>query len=397
MMASSSSASVVVSSAAAVRNRGAKKQSKRCSTTKTFASSASRSSSDSSAEKMLSIWLTRQAQLGNLDDDLVIVINSIAIACKQIMGLVKAAPLQGNIGLAGGKNESGDEQKKLDVIANDIFLNAVQKCGRSSVIVTEEEDHPVMSATNVGNGDYVVTFDPIDGSSNIDACVTTGAIFGIYSPGECDIDPTQSAEEIMKNCTENATQSGENLVAAGYCMFSSSCVFMITTGHGVFGFTLDEQIGEFVMSHEKLQIPDGKDMKRIYSGNNGNVELWAPELREYVKQLQTGEIDGRKGDPWSYRYIGALIGDFHRTLLYGGIWLYPPDVKATEGKARLLYEVAPIAMIAEQANGMATRGKLANERVMEVKPMSIHQKSPMFVGSTSAVQGLQKFLKEHKK
>ena len=346
---------------------------------------------------MLSVWLTRQAQLGNVDDDLVIAINSIAIACKQIMSLVKAAPLQGNIGLAGGKNESGDEQKKLDVIANDIFLNAVKQCGRSSVIVTEEEDHPVFSATNVGNGDYVVTFDPIDGSSNIDACVTTGAIFGIYSPGECDIDPTQSAEEIIKNCTENANQSGENLVAAGYCMFSSSCVFMITTGHGVFGFTLDEQAGEFIMSHEKLQIPDGKDMKRIYSGNNGNVNLWAPELREYVKQLQTGEIDGRKGDPWSYRYIGALIGDFHRTLLYGGIWLYPPDVKATEGKARLLYEVAPIAMIAEQANGMATRGEMANERVMEVKPMSIHQKSPMFVGSTSAVQGLQKFLKGHKK
>ena len=357
---------------------------------------ATSASSSTSAEKVLSVWLTRQAQLGNVDDDLVIAINSIAIACKQIMSLVKAAPLQGNIGLAGGKNESGDEQKKLDVIANDIFLNAVKQCGRSSVIVTEEEDHPVFSATNVGNGDYVVTFDPIDGSSNIDACVTTGAIFGIYSPGECDIDPTQSAEEIIKNCTENANQSGENLVAAGYCMFSSSCVFMITTGHGVFGFTLDEQAGEFIMSHEKLQIPDGKDMKRIYSGNNGNVNLWAPELREYVKQLQTGEIDGRKGDPWSYRYIGALIGDFHRTLLYGGIWLYPPDVKATEGKARLLYEVAPIAMIAEQANGMATRGEMANERVMEVIPMSIHQKSPMFVGSTSAVQGLQKFLKEHK-
>ena len=393
LFSSLSSSSSSSSSKMMMKKRG-------CSTTRTqkrFYSSASQEqqTTNSSAEKMLSIWLTRQAQLGNLDDDLVIVINSIAIACKQIMSLVKAAPLQGNIGLAGGKNESGDEQKKLDVIANDIFLNAVQKCGRSSVIVTEEEDHPVLSATNVGNGDYVVTFDPIDGSSNIDACVTTGAIFGIYSPGECDIDPTQSAEEIMKNCTENANQSGENLVAAGYCMFSSSCVFMITTGHGVFGFTLDEQIGEFVMSHEKLQIPDGKDMKRIYSGNNGNVQLWAPELREYVKQLQTGEIDGRKGDPWSYRYIGALIGDFHRTLLYGGIWLYPPDVKATEGKARLLYEVAPIAMIAEQANGMATRGKMADERVMEVKPMSIHQKSPMFVGSNSAVLGLQKFLKEH--
>ena len=184
---------------------------------------ATSASSSTSAEKVLPVWLTRQAQLGNVDDDLVIAINSIAIACKQIMSLVKAAPLQGNIGLAGGKNESGDEQKKLDVIANDIFLNAVKQCGRSSVIVTEEEDHPVFSATNVGNGDYVVTFDPIDGSSNIDACVTTGAIFGIYSPGECDIDPTQSAEEIIKNCTENANQSGENLVAAGYCMFSSSC------------------------------------------------------------------------------------------------------------------------------------------------------------------------------
>jgi fructose-1,6-bisphosphatase I len=399
-MASSSLSSSLSSSSSSSSSSKMMMKKRGCSTTRTqkrFYSSASQEqqTTNSSAEKMLSIWLTRQAQLGNLDDDLVIVINSIAIACKQIMSLVKAAPLQGNIGLAGGKNESGDEQKKLDVIANDIFLNAVQKCGRSSVIVTEEEDHPVLSATNVGNGDYVVTFDPIDGSSNIDACVTTGAIFGIYSPGECDIDPTQSAEEIMKNCTENANQSGENLVAAGYCMFSSSCVFMITTGHGVFGFTLDEQIGEFVMSHEKLQIPDGKDMKRIYSGNNGNVQLWAPELREYVKQLQTGEIDGRKGDPWSYRYIGALIGDFHRTLLYGGIWLYPPDVKATEGKARLLYEVAPIAMIAEQANGMATRGKMADERVMEVKPMSIHQKSPMFVGSNSAVLGLQKFLKEH--
>ena len=349
---------------------------------------------DSKAESLLSIWLQREAQRGNLDEDLVVVLRAISIACKRISGLVKAAPLQGNIGLAGGKNESGDEQKKLDVNANDVFLDAVKSCGRSSVIVTEEEDHPVFSATKVGNGDFIVTFDPIDGSSNIDACVTTGAIFGIYSPGECDIDPSESAEKILENCTLNAMQSGENLVAAGYCMFSSSCVFMITTGHGVYGFTLDEQIGEFVLSHDDQKIPDGKEMKRIYSGNNGNVDLWAPELKDYVSKLQTGEIDGKIGNPWSYRYIGALIGDFHRTLLYGGIWLYPPDAKAPEGKARLLYEVAPIAYIAEQAQGMATRGKFANERVMEVKPTSIHQKSPMFVGSTSAVLGLQKFLKD---
>ena len=156
---------------------------------------------------MLPVWLTRQAQLGNVDDDLVIAINSIAIACKQIMSLVKAAPLQGNIGLAGGKNESGDEQKKLDVIANDIFLNAVKQCGRSSVIVTEEEDHPVFSATNVGNGDYVVTFDPFDWSSNI-GIAHWCYIWHLLS-GRMRYRPNVICREIIKNCLENANQSGE--------------------------------------------------------------------------------------------------------------------------------------------------------------------------------------------
>lgn len=214
----------------------------------------------------------------------------------------------------------------------------------------------------------------------------------MYSPGECRVDDTDTVESAVEKCLVNTRQSGEQLVAAGYCMFSSSCVFMLTTGQGVYQFDFDPDVGEFVMSKERVMVPDGDKMQRIYSGNNGNVNLWAPELKAYVSYLQAGGKDG--GKPFSYRYIGALIGDAHRTLLYGGLWLYPPDANAKEGKARLLYEVAPIAFIFEQAGGLATHGPLADKRVMEVVPQHIHQKHPMFVGSKSMVEDLQRFLKQ---
>jgi fructose-1,6-bisphosphatase I len=168
---------------------------------------------------------------------------------------------------------------------------------------------------------------------------------------------------------------------------------MLTVGSGVYGFTLDWNTGEFVLSHENLKIPETTtESGRWYSGNQGNVDKWAPEMRSYAEHLQSGGGDG--GDPFVYRYIGALVGDFHRTLLFGGIWLYPPDSGAPEGKARLLYEVAPMGYMAEQAGGAATRGPKAKDRVVEVVPENIHQRSPMFVGSKSMVEGLQKFLAE---
>ena len=338
----------------------------------------------------LSAHLASASARGDIDADLAIALNSVAIACKRVRALVARAPIAGNTGAAGGSNASGDEQKKLDVIANDVFVETLRACGRASVIVTEEEDTPI--AVERASG-YIVTFDPIDGSSNIDACVTTGSIFGVYAPGACEIKDTDSAEETLANCLTNSLQSGEALVAAGYCMYSSSCVFVLTTGDGVAQYDFDENVGEFVCSKERVTIPDGDKMQRIYSGNNGNVNLWAPELKDYVAHLQKGGSDG--GKPWTYRYIGALIGDFHRTLLYGGIWLYPPDTSAPNGKARLLYEIAPISMIAEQAGGMSTRGPKANESVLDVVPKHIHEKSPMFVGSKSAVQDLQEFLKKY--
>jgi|TARA_B100000683_G_scaffold93025_1_gene91921 fructose-1,6-bisphosphatase I len=341
----------------------------------------------------LSTYLTHQAAIGTVDGDLAVALNSIAVACKRVRALVAKAPIAGMTGSAGGSNASGDEQKKLDVVANDVFVETLSSCGRAGVIVTEEEDTPI-AVERVGSkdgGGYVVTFDPIDGSSNIDACVTTGSIFGVYAPGECEIKETDTPEQTLENCLTNAKQSGEALVAAGYCMYSSSCVFVLTVGDGVYQFDYDDASGEFLMTRERMQIPDGKDMQRIYSCNNGNVNLWEPELKEFVEYLQDGGSEG--GKPWSYRYIGALVADAHRTLSYGGLWLYPGDSNAPEGKARLLYEIAPVSMLAEQAGGISMRGAKADERVLEVTPEHIHQKSPMFVGSASAVRDLQEFLK----
>ena len=338
----------------------------------------------------LSTWLFKEEKEGHLDADLAVIINSIAVACKRISSLVATAPIAGLVGLADSKNKSGDEQKKLDVIANDIFCDAMANTARSAVIVTEEEDVPV--GVDALSGDYVVCFDPIDGSSNIDAAVPTGSIWGVYHPGEnCAINPEDDAEAALQKCVVNARKSGEELACAGYVLYSSSTVMMLTTGHGVYGFTLDWSTGEFVMSHEDVKIPETTATSgRYYSGNQGNVDKWAPEMKEYVEHLQKGGDDG--GAPFVYRYIGALVGDFHRTLLYGGIWLYPPDKSAPEGKARLLYEVAPMGWMAEQAGGAATRGDAAKDRVVEVIPEHIHQRSPMFVGSKSMVEGLQKFL-----
>jgi len=332
----------------------------------------------------LTTWCLEQERLGVIDNELAVVITSIASSCKRISSLVARAPIAGMIGLAGESNASGDEQKKLDLIANEVFTSCLSDCGRTGTIVSEEFDTPI-AIESCNLGDYIVCFDPIDGSSNIDAAVTTGSIFAVYDPGECELDFGDDAETMVSKCITNVQQAGDEIRVAGYCMYSSSTVFVLTVGDGVFGFTLDTVIGEFVMSHERIQIPDPG--QRIYSGNQGNIDLWAPELKKYVEEvLQAGP------NPYTYRYIGALVGDFHRTLLYGGIWLYPPDSLAPQGKARLLYEVAPMAYIAEQAGGLAHWGPLADQRVLEVVPTSVHQKSPLFTGSASEVDNLSEFL-----
>ena len=321
----------------------------------------------------------------NIDGELAVVLSSIGLACKQIASLVQRAGLAGMTGLAGEQNVQGEDQKKLDVISNDVFCNVLRQSGRTGVIASEEEDVPVAVEETYG-GNYVVVFDPLDGSSNIDAAVSTGSIWGIYeSDSSCIPDfGSDDSAKVEEKCVMNVCQPGSNLLCAGYCMYSSSTILVITIGQGVFGFTLDPTVGEFIMSHENIKVPDSG---KIYSFNEGNYAMWSDGLKKYMDSLKTGGKDG--GKPYSARYIGSLVGDFHRTILYGGIYGYPGDAKNPNGKLRLLYECAPMSMIAEQAGG---KGSTGVARVLDIVPEKVHQRVPFFVGSKNEVAYLESFM-----
>ncbi|XRB13200.1 fructose-1,6-bisphosphatase I [Pseudoscourfieldia marina] len=334
----------------------------------------------------LNVWLLKQEAAGTIDSEMAIMLSSIATACKQISSMVTRAAIADMTGLAGAENVQGEDQKKLDVISNEVFCNCLRASGRTSVIASEEEDTPVgVEETYAGN--YICVFDPLDGSSNIDAGVSVGSIFGIYSETEqCLVDDDD--EEKLAKCVTNVCQPGNNLLASGYCMYSSSCVLVLTVGDGVYGFTLDPSMGEFVLSHNNMKIP-GKEGQKIYSFNEGNYAMWEEGLQNYMTSLKTGGAE-QGSKPYSARYIGSLVGDFHRTLLYGGIYGYPGDSKNPNGKLRLLYECAPMSMIIEQAGGKGSTGR---ERILDIDPTEVHQRVPYFVGSKHEIDYLESFLK----
>jgi len=229
---------------------------------------------------------------------------------------------------------------------------------------------------------YVCVFDPLDGSSNVDAGIPTGTIIGIYEHDEnCVVDPNCVGEECNEQeaqCLTNTLQPGTNLVAAAYCLYSSSTFFVLTLGAGTYGFTLDENIGEFVLSHPDMKIPETSS---IISMNEANTYMWDEPLQETIMKWKNGE--GKSGKSFSSRYIGSMVGDVHRTLLYGGVFGYPGDTKNPNGKLRLLYEGAPMSFIMEQAGGLSTTG---TKRVMEVRPDFVHQRVPIIMGSKNDVQ-----------
>lgn len=337
------------------------------------------------AIQTLTTWLLQQEQAGTIDAELTIVLSSISMACKQIASLVQRAGISNLTGVQGAVNVQGEDQKKLDVVSNEVFSNCLRSSGRTGIIASEEEDVPVAVEESY-SGNYIVVFDPLDGSSNIDAAVSTGSIFGIYSPNdEClaDIDFDGNLGTSEQKCVVSVCQPGSNLLAAGYCMYSSSVIFVLTVGKGVYAFTLDPMYGEFVLTQEELKIPKAG---KIYSFNEGNYLLWDDKLRKYIDHLKDPEPTGK---PYSSRYIGSLVGDFHRTLLYGGIYGYPRDKKSKNGKLRLLYECAPMSFIVEQAGGKGSDG---HNRVLDIKPQEIHQRVPLYIGSTEEVEKLEKFL-----
>ena len=321
--------------------------------------------------------------------ELCVLFGAIETACKAITNLVKRSQLPSSetLGLEGEVNVQGEDQKKLDVITNDLLKRALRFTGSLGVLASEEEDVPVsLSGAKeviIDEGDrYVAVFDPLDGSSNVDAGIPTGTIIGIYEHDEtCEIDPNCVGEECTEQeaqCLANTLQPGNNLVAGAYCLYSSSTFLVLTLGAGTYGFTLDENLGEFVLSHPDIKIPETSS---IMSFNEANTPNWDTPLQDVVAGWKAGT--GKSGKRFSSRYIGSMVGDVHRTLLYGGVFGYPGDTKNPNGKLRLLYEGAPMSFIVEQAGGLSTTGK---ERVMDISPEQVHQRVPVILGSKNDVQ-----------
>jgi len=339
----------------------------------------------------LSRYMLEQARKNTDLQEMESLMTSIQFACKQIASLVARAGIQDLTGLqegGGSVNVQGEEQKKLDVISNTVMKNALRYSGKVGVVGSEEEDAPVL-IEEAYNGRYAAVFDPLDGSSNIDAAISTGTIFGIFDEGEdqeCIIDDMENLDEAEMQCLVQTLQPGKSLVAAGYCMYSSSTILVMTMGDGVNGFTLDPQIGEFVLTHPNIKIPK---RGKIYSINEANYFDWEPALQTYVNNLKAGK--GESGEKYSARYIGSMVGDVHRTLLYGGIFGYPGDAKNPNGKLRLLYEGSPMSFLLEQAGGKSTTG---SQRVMDIVPTSVHQRIPVFLGSADDIDEVTKVYKE---
>ncbi|KAG0583371.1 hypothetical protein KC19_3G131300 [Ceratodon purpureus] len=334
----------------------------------------------------LTTWLLQQEQEGAIDGELAIVLSSISLACKQIASLVQRAGITNLTGLQGVENIQGEEQKKLDVISNEVFSNCLHANGRTGIIASEEEDVPVAVEESY-SGNYIVVFDPLDGSANIDAAVSTGSIFGIYAGNEeclTNLGDDPTLDEAAQNCVVDVCQPGSNLLAAGYCMYSSSVVFVLSVGDGVYGFTLDPHYGEFVLTHEKIQVP--KNTKKLYSFNEGRYELWDEKVKKYVNSLKVPDEDG---ETYSCRYIGCLVVDFHRTMLYGGIYGYPRDANSPNSKLRLLYECAPMSYLIEQAGGKSSDGQ---RRILDIRPEEVHQRCPLYFGSPEEVDNVVSFL-----
>jgi len=301
------------------------------------------------------------------------ILTRIAFAAKVVSREVnKAGLVEDLLGAEGSTNVQGEPVQKLDVFANDQFVDGLSRDCYISVIASEENEDLIHAdeATSDRPAKYALAVDPLDGSSNIDVNVSIGTIWSIH----------RRVSTGRRGTREDLLQPGRKQLAAGYVIYGSSTMLVYTVGRGVHGFTLDPSVGEFFLSHHLVRMPE---RGAVYSVNEGNFPFWAPETREWVRELK-GK-DNPSGRPHSLRYIGSLVADFHRTLLKGGIFAYPLDHKDPEnprGKLRLLYEAAPIAMIAENAGGAATDGKRA---ILDIEPASIHQRVPLFVGSREDV------------
>lgn len=304
-------------------------------------------------------------------------LHDLTFAMRIIAREVRSAGLNDILGITEDINVHGEKVRKLDKYANEVIFRALDHSGHLCAMVSEEAEDIIYIPKKFKKGNYVLVFDPLDGSTNIDVNITIGTIFSIYRR----LKPNSGEDGTL----EDVLQPGNRQVAAGYVLYGSSTILVYTTGNGVNIFTYDPSIGEFLLTYEKIKMP----YRGIYySCNEGNYNRWDARVKRYVDYLKTPSSDGTR--PYSLRYIAAAVADIHRTLHYGGIYMYPADSLMPEGKIRLVYEANALAYIIEQAGGIATNGEM---RLLDIKPKSIHQRIPFFVGSPYDMLELDAFLK----
>ncbi len=298
------------------------------------------------------------------------ILNAITLGLRIIHSRVRAAGLAGLLGYTGETNVQGEEVQKLDTFANDVLCSVLERSGRCAMVASEElEQARVLCET----GKYIVCFDPLDGSSNIDVNISIGTIFSILR-----------AQTAGGRLLEGALQPGRRIVAAGYAVYGSATTLFLSTGFGVHGFTLDPAVGEFFLSHANVKCPERGG---TYSINEGNFVRWDDRVKKWNAWLKTE--DAAEGLPYGHRYVGSLVADAHRTLIKGGIFAYPPDKRSPQGKLRLLYEANPMAFLFEQAGGAATNGV---DRILDIEPKALHDRTPLVLGSKHDVNVYRDFM-----
>jgi len=325
--------------------------------------------------------IEEQRQIEGATGDFTSLLNDIVTACKVISNMVNKGELIGVLGSAESENVQGETQKKLDILTNEVFLKSNEWAGHLSAMASEEMDDIYEIPSQYPRGKYLLTFDPLDGSSNTDVNVSVGTIFSVLRcPGE----------RVCPN-TEGFLQPGVQQVAAGYALYGPSTMMVLTTGNGVNGFTLDQDIGEFILTHPNMTIPEDT---REFAINASNMRHWEAPVKRYVDEALAGK-EGVRGEDFNMRWIASMVAEVHRILTRGGIFMYPIDAKmkanGTEGKLRLMYEANPMSMIVEQAGGASSTGR---ERIMEIKPQGLHQRVPVILGSRNEVERLVAYHQE---
>jgi fructose-1,6-bisphosphatase I len=294
-------------------------------------------------------------------------LHQVSLASRQVSARVNRAGLLGLLGETGEMNIQGEFVQKLDEYANNAFKRALEHAGVVCAVASEEDDEPSLPPARFHSGRYVFCMDPLDGSSNIDVNATIGTIFAIYR---------RKSPEGTAATLDDVLRPGHEIVAAGYVIYGSGTVMVLSTGDGVHGFTLDPSVGEFFLSHRDIRLAPSA---RMYSTNEGYAASWSPAMRAWVEARKA------PGAGWNARYIGSLVADFHRNLLKGGTFLYPATAKNPEGKLRLLYEAFPLAFLAEQAGGAATDGRT---RILDLTPAHLHARTPLFIGNRDDVASI---------